>query len=172
MDYAGILRALTTSALVFGGLALAWAGMRRFRAAATAYAAAVTGWWGALLWTADATKAGAFEHGGTALPPPPAPVIVAVLFGIVIATASRAGTRKALAATFVWAVITTGMAVVFAAQGVFGGLGGAGVVLAHLAGAAVTFVAARSAGSAPEGPPRPGPGGGPPAPLRPPGTDR
>jgi len=36
LDYAGILRALTTASLVFGGLALAWAGMRRWRAAATA----------------------------------------------------------------------------------------------------------------------------------------
>jgi len=170
LDYAGILRALTTASLVFGGLALAWAGMRRWRAAATAYAAAATGWWGAVLWTADAAQAGAFETGAAALPAPTAPVIVAVLIGFVIALASRAGTRKALAAAFVWAVITTGMAVVFSAQGVFGGLGAAGVLLAHLAGAAVTFFAARTAGAAPVEPPRPGAGSRPPAPLRPPGT--
>lgn len=169
MDYAGILRALTTASLVFGGLALAWAGMRRWRAAASAFAAAVTGWWGAVLWTADATKAGAFESGATALPAPPAPVLVAVLLGFGIAWASRAGTRRALAATFVWALITSGLAVVFAVQGIFGGLGGAGVLLAHLTGAGVTFVAARAAGAAPEGAARSEPGAGPPSPLRPPG---
>jgi len=170
VDYAGILRALPTAALVFAGLAVAWAGMRRWAPAATAYATAVTAWWGAVLWTAEAARAGAFDAGAPGVPAPPATVIVAVLFGMVIALASRAGTRKALAATFVWAVVTTGMAVVFAVQGVFGGLGGAGVVLAHLSGALLTFVAARTANPAAEGPPRPGPRAGPLPPLRPPGA--
>lgn len=169
MDYDGLLHALKTGALVFGGLAFAWAGMRRWRPAATAYAAAVTGWWGAVLWTAGATDAGAFDDGATAIPAPSATVGVCVLIGVVLALASRRGSRKSLASVFVWALLWTGVAGVLSAKGMFGGLGGAVVVLAHVAGALLSFVAVRRATASDGEPPPGGTGSTPVPPLRPPG---
>jgi len=170
VDYAGILRALTTAFLVFGGLTLAWAGMRRWKPAATAYATAVTAWWGTVLWTAEATNAGAFESGATAMPAPSATVVVFVLIGAVLAIVSRKGSRKSLASVFVWALIVAGMAVVLAAKGVFGGLGGVGVVLALVAGALLCFVALRKARPSDGEPPPGGSASTPVPPLRPPGS--